>query len=81
MLSVYPFGSGSLYTGSFAITSSYANQSLYLTYTHTASFATTGSFGPKGLRGYPEVCIITYEQYLKLIADPTLKEECVFPSR
>lgn len=81
MLSVYPFGSGSLYTASFAISSSYANQALYLTYTHTSSFALTGSYGEKGIRGYPEVCIITYEQYQKLISDPTLKEDCTFPPR
>ena len=81
MISVYPFASGSLYTASFALSSSHATVAEYLNYVHTASFAETGSFGPQGARGYPEVCTITYDQYLKLIADPTLKEVCVFPPR
>jgi hypothetical protein len=81
MINVYPFASGSLYTASFALSSSYANVAEFLTYVETASIALSGSFGPKGLRGYPEVCTITYEQYLKLVNDPSLKEVCIFPPR
>jgi hypothetical protein len=69
-----------LFTGSYAISASYAVSSSYLLYTHTASFAETGSLGPAGNRGSPEVCLITYEQYLKLIEDSTLKEVCTFSS-
>lgn len=81
MLRVFPFGSGSFVTASFAVSASYATTASYLLYTHTASFAETGSFGPKGLRGNPDICLITYQQYLKLIDDPTLKEDCQFPPR
>lgn len=80
MLTVYPFGSGSLFTGSYAVSASYAVSSSYLLYTYTASFAESGTSGPTGNRGSPEVCLITYDQYLKLIADPTLKEVCTFVS-
>jgi len=74
----YPYASGSLYSASYAISSSYANVANYLYYVHTASFAISGTSGSKGDRGTPGICKITYEQYLQLQANPSLKEVCNF---
>ena len=81
MLKVFPFASGSEYTASFALTASRATRADFLAYVATASFAPTGTIGPKGLRGTPEICEITYEQYLVLLNDETLMENCQFPPR
>lgn len=77
----YPYASGSLYTASFAATSSYAVSASYRAYVTTASFAITGSKGPVGFRGSPDICLITTEQYLKLVATSSLREVCNFPPR
>jgi|NOAtaT_7_FD_contig_21_6458310_length_632_multi_3_in_0_out_0_2 hypothetical protein len=74
----YPYASGSLYTSSFALSSSYANNAQYLMYVFTASFAESGTSGSKGDLGVPGICKITYEQYLQLRANPSLKEVCNF---
>jgi hypothetical protein len=81
MLKVYPFASGSEYTASFAITASSANSADLLAYAVTASVARTGSLGPQGLRGSPDVCIITFEQYLQMSSSFNLIEDCRFPPR
>lgn len=79
MLNVYPFASGSLYTASYAVTASYTTNVLSIGYVPTASYAVEGK-GPKGFRG-KDICLITLDQYFKLIEDPTLAEDCNFPPR
>lgn len=79
MLKVYPFGSGSFYTASNAVTASFAPTAELIAYVTTASNAgqvlepRTGATG-KG------VCKITYEQYLLLQANKeiNLYEICKF---
>lgn len=81
MLKVYPFASGSEFTASYALTSSLAKSATFFAYVNTASYADTGTQGPKGLRGAPDVCLITYEQYLQMSASANLIENCAFPPR
>ncbi len=78
MLSVFPFGSSSLYTASFAITSSFAATASFAPTAITASFAATGS-GPSGSRGKPDICLITFSQYQQLLSSSALMEVCTFP--
>lgn len=77
MLSVYPYGSGSLYSASFAVTASHAISASLITYVTSASNAGTVLNPQSGSRGQ-SVCLITYEEYLRLLADPNLIESCSF---
>lgn len=79
MLKVYPFGSGSEYTASYAVTSSYAPIADRLEYVYTASVAGTVQNPTSGSAASKNICLITYSQYLDLIANPgTKKEQCTF---
>lgn len=79
--SFYPFATGSEYTASFAVTSSHAISASLLSYVNTASYAPQGTSGSVGLRGTPDICLITDNQYFYLIANPSYKEVCNFPPR
>lgn len=79
MLQVFPFSSGSLYTASYAISSSYASEALLLDYVSTSSFSVDGK-GPRGFRG-KDICLITADQYFKLLESSSLMEVCTFPPR
>jgi len=79
VLQVFPFASGSLYTASFAITSSHALQIGSIGYVPTSSYAVEGK-GPKGFRG-KDICLITQDQYFKLYETYSLMEDCTFPER
>jgi len=78
---IYPFGSGSNYTASFTISSSYAVAANYLDTVLTASSAINSNGGPAGLRGSPDICLISAEQYFALLFNSSLQEVCAFPSR
>lgn len=65
MLSVYPFGSGSLYTASFAVTASHADKVERISYVYTASNAGTVLYPQSGSRA-KSVCLITGAEYLKM---------------
>jgi hypothetical protein len=77
MLSVYPFGSGSLYTASYAITSSFAAKVGLISYVVSASTANTVLFPESGSRG-KSICLLTTEQYL-LLSSSGRFETCNFP--
>lgn len=79
MLQVFPFGSGSFYTASYAISSSYATNVKSIGYVETSSYAVEGK-GPKGYRG-KDICLITLDQYFKLYDTASLVEICTFPDR
>lgn len=79
MLSVYPFASGSLYTASFAVSSSFATSASLISYVSTASIADTVLFPQSGSRG-KSVCLITFEQYQLLVSSSTLIEQCNVPT-
>lgn len=66
MLSVYPFGSGSLYSASFAVTASYAQSASYIAYVVSASNASTVLFPQSGSRG-KGICFLTQEQVDEMI--------------
>lgn len=76
MLTVYPFGSASLYTGSNALTSSFATSASLISYVFTASNAGTVLFPESGSRG-KSVCLLTAAQYTQLVATGQL-ETCNF---
>lgn len=78
---IYPFASGSDYTASFATSASYAITASYLDYVTTASNAIAGISGSKGLRGNPDICFITVDQYFKLLFTSSLQEVCYYPDR
>lgn len=78
MLQVYPYGSGSLYTSSFAITSSFATVANRVDYVLTASNAGTVLNPETGPRAAINTCLITYEQYLALKASTSNYEVCIF---
>jgi hypothetical protein len=67
MLSVYPFGSGSLYTASYAVTASCAVSASFIKSVVSASTAGLVLFPQSGSRG-KGVCIITAAQYVSLQA-------------
>lgn len=77
----YPFLSGSEYTASFAVTASSAISASYWDYAITASNTINGISGSAGLRGSPDICYITTEQYFKLLFTSSLQEVCTFPDR
>ena len=77
----YPFLSGSEYTASFAITSSQATSASYWDYSITSSNSVLGVSGSKGLRGNPDRCFITVDQYFRLLFTSSLQEVCTFPIR
>ena len=65
MLSVYPFGSGSLYTASYAVSASYAISASFIRFVNSASSAGIVLYPQSGSRG-KSVCIITDAQYVLL---------------
>lgn len=67
MLSVYPFGSGSLYNASYAVTASYAVSASFIKYVISASNAATVLYPQSGSRG-KSVCLLTKAQYEEMIA-------------
>lgn len=76
MLSVYPFGSGSLYTATRAVSSSFAISASLVPYSITASNAGTVLYPESGSRG-KGVCLLTREQYNLMVASSSV-ETCNF---
>lgn len=76
MLSVYPFGSGSLYTAKHAITASYAISASRIQYVVTASNGNTVVYPQSGSRG-KSICLLNSEQYDLMITCGSL-ETCSF---
>lgn len=76
MITVYPFGSASLYTSSYAVTSSFATSASLISYVFTASNAATVLFPESGSRG-KSVCLLTPAQFNTLVSLGTL-ETCNF---
>jgi hypothetical protein len=65
MLAVYPFGTGSLYTASYALSASYAASASTIPYVYTASAAGVVLYPQSGSSG-KSVCLITGVEYVKL---------------
>lgn len=78
MISVYPFGTGSLYTASYAISASYATSASRVNYIISASTAATVINPRSGSRG-DGICLLTTAQYFDMVNNNKL-ETCVFPS-
>lgn len=78
MLSVYPYGSGSLYTAAHALTASYAFGVEYIAYVVTSSFAGNVLYPTSGSRG-KSVCLLTTAQYLEMVSTGKM-EVCGFSS-
>ncbi len=78
MLFTYPFGSGSLYTASYAISSSYALSASFIAYVMSASNADTVLYPQSGLRG-KSVCLLTKVQFDDMVSNGK-SELCNFPS-
>lgn len=81
MSQYYPFANPTDYTASFAVTASTAETASYFDYVLTASVAINGISGSIGLRGNPDICYITVDQYYKLLFTSSLTEVCEFPER
>jgi len=75
MLKVYPFGSGSFYTASYAVTASSATSASLIVSVPTASTAQTVLQFVSGSRG-KGVCLISYEDYQAMLLDPAKIENC-----
>lgn len=79
MIKVYPFASGSEYTASFAVSSSYAVNVASAGYVYSASKADVVLSPVSGSSAAVNVCLITYNQYLEMLANPGTKyEQCNF---
>lgn len=76
MLSVYPFASGSLYTASYAVTSSFAHNVRFIQYTISSSVADMILYPESGSPG-KSVCLLTTEQYL-IMSSTGRVENCNF---
>lgn len=77
MISVYPFGTGSLYTASYAISASHAISSSFIGYAVSASSATTVITSVQGPVGNG-ICLLTLAQYWDMVNNNKL-ETCTFP--
>jgi hypothetical protein len=75
---VFPFGSGSLYTSSFAISASHAIDALAVESAITASAVPVGAvlFPVSGSGSVKKVCVITFEQYQQVFSGSAV-ENCV----
>lgn len=78
MLQVYPHGLTSLYTASYAITSSFAHVANRVDYVLTASNAQTVLNPETGRAATINTCLITFEQYQALLASTNNWEICTF---
>lgn len=67
MLTIYPYGSGSLYTASYATTASFASTVQLISYVTSASNADTVLFPESGSRG-KSTCLLTLDQYNILVS-------------
>lgn len=76
MLSVYPYGSGSLYNAAYATSASYANKISYIEYVISSSTAGEMLYPQSGSRG-KSICLLTTAQYLEMISDGKM-EICTF---
>lgn len=76
MLQVYPYGSGSLYTSSFAVTSSFATVAGITDYVPTSSIAGTVLNPTTGRKASVNICLISYQDYLALLASTNNYEIC-----
>lgn len=77
MITVYPFASGSLYTASYALTSSYAISGSLIAYTISASSAGMVQNPQSGSNG-KNICLLTIEQYYLLSGSASRVETCIF---
>lgn len=77
MLKIYPFGSGSFYTASNAVTSSFATKASLIAAVFTASQASVVLEPTSGSRG-KGVCLISYEDYQRMKSNFSLLEVCNF---
>lgn len=77
MITVYPFASGSLYTSSFAVSSSYANSASFVSYALSSSVAQTVINPQSGSAG-KNICLLTIEQYYLLSGSASRVENCIF---
>lgn len=82
MLSVYPYGSGSLYTASYALTASHADTAQQYFYAASASNASKVLYPQSGSMG-KGVCLLTTLQYqtLQISKSFGLLEDCPFPTQ
>lgn len=79
MINVFPFGSDSSVVNSLAITSSaVVGQQTLIAYAPTASTAGTVTNPVSGSKAKVNICLITYNQYITLLNDPTKVENCNF---
>jgi hypothetical protein len=76
VLKVFPFGSGSEFTASFAVSSSFAQTAKRYQIATTSSLAGTVLTPVSGSRPAVEICTITYPQYLQILAG-THVENCL----
>jgi hypothetical protein len=76
MRQVYPLGDTSLYTASFAQTSSYAKDVDRLVYVTSASKADVILEPENGTSASQRYCLITYQQYLLLSSSISYVEVC-----
>jgi hypothetical protein len=78
MINVYPYGSGSVYIPTHAITASYAESARFIKNVTSASNAGVVLNPRSGSRG-KSVCLLTTEQYLLISGSVTKIEQCNFP--
>ena len=78
MLQIYPYASGSFYTASFAISSSFATTAQGIDYVLTASIADTVINPTSGSAALINICLITFEQYQALLQTTGNYEICTF---
>lgn len=76
MLKVFPFGSGSEFTASFAVTSSFSQTAVRYQIAETSSIANTVLTPISGSKPEVEICVITFEQYQQILAG-THVENCL----
>lgn len=76
MLKVFPFGSGSEFTASFAVSSSFAQTALKYQAAETSSLAGTVLTPISGSKPEVDICVITFSQYQQILAD-THVENCL----
>jgi hypothetical protein len=76
VLKVFPFGSGSEFTASFAVTSSFSQTAIRYQAAVTSSNADIVLTPVSGSRPEVEICVVTFEEYQQILAG-THVENCI----
>jgi hypothetical protein len=75
----YPYQAPSAVTASYAISASVAVSASFVSFASSSTSASAVLNPVSGASAAVDICVITYQQYLSMLANPSLVEVCNFP--